>query len=151
MQRGKSEPPIDYHQKKPLPPDVLAGALQDTVHKELVPCETCGKPVERVRECYAHPTCYACLPPPPPLDTVSLDPEPEPMTADHERLMDRYGDERYAQGLRQRWPEAYADGFAAGERAGAEKMREEWDLWMYRNVEGYCGDELPTTDEVLSK
>lgn len=33
----------------------------------VVKCHTCGKPVEPVRQCYAVPTCYACLPPPPPL------------------------------------------------------------------------------------
>ena len=27
----------------------------------------CGRPVETARRCYAIPTCYACLPPPPPL------------------------------------------------------------------------------------
>ena len=27
-------------------------------------CTTCGKPVEKLRECYVTPTCYACLPPP---------------------------------------------------------------------------------------
>lgn len=30
-------------------------------------CVQCDKPVEEARECYAHPTCYACLPPPEPL------------------------------------------------------------------------------------
>jgi hypothetical protein len=30
-------------------------------------CVKCGKPVERERECYVSPTCYACLPPPEPL------------------------------------------------------------------------------------
>jgi len=27
----------------------------------------CGRPVEPERHCYAVPTCYACLPPPPPI------------------------------------------------------------------------------------
>ena len=27
-----------------------------------VPCNGCGKPVERARECYAVPTCETCLP-----------------------------------------------------------------------------------------
>jgi len=35
-------------------------------------CTQCGKPVEPERECYAIPTCYACLPPPKPLKTVAL-------------------------------------------------------------------------------
>ncbi len=30
-------------------------------------CRMCGKQVEKQRICYAVPTCYACLPPPPPL------------------------------------------------------------------------------------
>lgn len=30
-------------------------------------CVNCGNPVEHQRECYASPTCYACLPPPEPL------------------------------------------------------------------------------------
>jgi hypothetical protein len=35
-----------------------------------VRCRQCGKPVEKVRECYATPVCYACLPPPPPLPRI---------------------------------------------------------------------------------
>jgi hypothetical protein len=35
-------------------------------------CRTCGRVVEPVRQCYAVPTCYACLPPPPPLPEVKL-------------------------------------------------------------------------------
>jgi len=35
-------------------------------------CEKCGKPVEANRECYVTPICYACLPPPPPLQTIEL-------------------------------------------------------------------------------
>lgn len=30
-------------------------------------CRKCGRTVEKARECYAIPTCFACLPPPPPL------------------------------------------------------------------------------------
>jgi hypothetical protein len=33
-------------------------------------CVRCGKRVEKVRECYALPTCYACLPPPEPLEII---------------------------------------------------------------------------------
>jgi len=36
----------------------------------LARCRQCGKPVERLRECYATPVCYACLPPPPPLPRI---------------------------------------------------------------------------------
>jgi len=36
----------------------------------LVRCRQCGKPVEKLRECYAIPVCYACLPPPPPLPRI---------------------------------------------------------------------------------
>jgi hypothetical protein len=32
-----------------------------------IPCVYCDKPVEENRRCYAIPTCYACLPPPPPV------------------------------------------------------------------------------------
>jgi hypothetical protein len=35
-------------------------------------CRSCGKPVEPLRQCYAVPTCYACLPPPPPLDVAEV-------------------------------------------------------------------------------
>lgn len=35
------------------------------------PCRSCGKPVEVSRRCYAHPVCYACLPPPPPLPAAT--------------------------------------------------------------------------------
>jgi hypothetical protein len=40
--------------------------------KELtaVPCVSCGEPVEEVRHCYVQPTCYDCLPPPEPLETI---------------------------------------------------------------------------------
>jgi len=31
--------------------------------------------VPKVRHCYAIPTCYACLPPPPPLKVVKVTPE----------------------------------------------------------------------------
>lgn len=30
-------------------------------------CRSCGREVEPARRCYAVPTCFACLPPPPPL------------------------------------------------------------------------------------
>lgn len=33
-------------------------------------CHICGKPAEEQRRCWANPTCYACLPPPPPLPIV---------------------------------------------------------------------------------
>lgn len=33
-------------------------------------CRKCGKPVEDERICYAEPTCYACLPPPPPIEPL---------------------------------------------------------------------------------
>lgn len=35
-------------------------------------CRQCSKPVEPQRYCYATPICYACLPPPEPLPTVTL-------------------------------------------------------------------------------
>lgn len=33
-------------------------------------CVDCGKPVEEARRCYAFPTCFACLPPPPELPVL---------------------------------------------------------------------------------
>lgn len=41
-------------------------------------CVDCGKPVEERRECYVIPTCYACLPPPPPLPIVHIEIPEEP-------------------------------------------------------------------------
>ena len=35
-----------------------------------IPCRQCGNMVEEARRCYAIPTCYVCLPPPPPLELV---------------------------------------------------------------------------------
>lgn len=35
-------------------------------------CARCGRTVEPERECYAVPTCYACLPPPDPLPVCEL-------------------------------------------------------------------------------
>ena len=32
-----------------------------------VRCRQCGKTVEKARECYATPVCYACMPPPNPM------------------------------------------------------------------------------------
>jgi hypothetical protein len=39
---------------------------------EPCPCVQCGREVERARRVYVHPTCYACLPPPPPLEVLRL-------------------------------------------------------------------------------
>jgi hypothetical protein len=39
---------------------------------KVIPCVYCDKPVEENRRCYAIPTCYACLPPPPSLPVVEL-------------------------------------------------------------------------------
>lgn len=36
-------------------------------------CRTCGKPVEPERACFAIPTCYACLPPPQKLPTITAE------------------------------------------------------------------------------
>ena len=33
-------------------------------------CRKCGRTVEPERECYAIPTCFACLPPPPPMTVL---------------------------------------------------------------------------------
>jgi len=50
-----------------LPRSVRSVVPQMTVLLFPIPCQTCGKPVEHGRRCYAIPTCYGCLPPPPPL------------------------------------------------------------------------------------
>jgi hypothetical protein len=34
------------------------------------PCDQCGKPVEKAREDYVVPVCFACLPPPGPLKVI---------------------------------------------------------------------------------
>ena len=40
----------------------------DSIHPPPEPiCAVCGGPVEEARKCYAIPTCYRCLPPPPPI------------------------------------------------------------------------------------
>ncbi len=39
-----------------------------------VRCAQCGGPVEPTRECYAVPTCHACLPPPAALPVVASPP-----------------------------------------------------------------------------
>lgn len=36
-------------------------------------CRQCGGQVPRARWCYATPTCYTCLPPPPPIQTATLE------------------------------------------------------------------------------
>ena len=46
------------------------GTLQPLVGRG-IPCVRCGKRVEKARECYALPTCYACLPPPEPLEMIN--------------------------------------------------------------------------------
>lgn len=35
-----------------------------------LPCAWCARPVEPARRCYAIPTCYRCLPPPPPIERL---------------------------------------------------------------------------------
>ena len=37
-----------------------------------VPCKQCGAEVEEARRCYATPVCYACLPPPEPLEVLCV-------------------------------------------------------------------------------
>jgi len=51
----------------------LYSALHDPPPTERPPaaCVQCGRDVEPLRRCYAHPTCYACLPPPEPLTVVA--------------------------------------------------------------------------------
>ena len=58
--------------EKPVPPDdgcpeLPAARLALLVDLARTICRKCGRTVEPERECYAIPTCFACLPPPPPL------------------------------------------------------------------------------------
>ena len=39
-----------------------------------IPCRACGQIVPEARTVYATPMCHACLPPPPPLETIKLRP-----------------------------------------------------------------------------
>ncbi len=48
-------------------PDLPAARLALLVDLARTLCRKCGRTVEPERECYAIPTCFACLPPPPPL------------------------------------------------------------------------------------
>jgi hypothetical protein len=48
----------------------LLEALADTEAQKAWLCRTCGRPVEVERRVYAVPTCYACLPPPPPIPVL---------------------------------------------------------------------------------
>jgi hypothetical protein len=62
-------------------PDELAIEIITDMHKEFYMrgdksldkvCQTCNKPIEKVREVYVIPTCYSCLPPPDPLPIKRL-------------------------------------------------------------------------------
>ena len=48
-------------------PELPAARLALLVDLARTLCRKCGRTVEPERECYAIPTCFACLPPPPPL------------------------------------------------------------------------------------
>ena len=57
---------------------VIQLVLQAALLRELVEhyaaevrCRDCGNPVEFERRVYVVPTCYACLPPPPPLPVLT--------------------------------------------------------------------------------
>jgi hypothetical protein len=56
----------------PLPR--LSDGTRDPRDRSPAACESCGRPVEADRLCYARPTCHACLPPPPPLPVVPTNP-----------------------------------------------------------------------------
>ncbi len=51
-------------------PELAAARLDLLVDLARTVCRRCGKTVEPQRECYAIPTCFACLPPPPPLPVL---------------------------------------------------------------------------------
>ena len=53
----------------------LLAAASATHENGLVWCRQCGKPVEKGREVYVTPTCYACLPPP---SVDGFPPPPDP-------------------------------------------------------------------------
>lgn len=89
----------------PLSPGVIATRSASPP----VLCVECGKPVEHARECYAKPTCYACLPPPEPL------PECEPAKLPSERVL-----LQQANGA-QREREAYKPKIPPSERAFISK------------------------------
>lgn len=57
-----------------LPPKIKNDPKAIAEARALMPiaCRTCGMPVELARRCYAIPTCYACLPPPPPLAIIEV-------------------------------------------------------------------------------
>jgi len=44
------------------------------VAKPRIPCRGCGQTVPEARNVYATPMCYACLPPPPTLETIAAKP-----------------------------------------------------------------------------
>ena len=48
-------------------PELPAARLALLVDLARTLCRKCGRTVEPERECFAIPTCFACLPPPPPL------------------------------------------------------------------------------------
>lgn len=51
-------------------PELPAARLAPLVDLARTVCRRCGRNVEPERECYAIPTCFACLPPPPPLPVL---------------------------------------------------------------------------------
>jgi hypothetical protein len=53
-------------------PELPAARLALLVDLARTICRKCGRTVEPERECYAIPTCFACLPPPPriPFETI---------------------------------------------------------------------------------
>ena len=63
-------PRMNHHQAE----RVLAVALAAGVRLTQAFCEQCGNRVPEARECYVHPTCYACLPPPEPLPIAHMRP-----------------------------------------------------------------------------
>lgn len=44
---------------------------RDPCDRSPAKCVACDRDVEKERLCYAYPTCYACLPPPPPIPSVA--------------------------------------------------------------------------------
>jgi len=82
---GKAAPPTVDGDPHPSASAIIAKLRREnaSLRRQVVPCVQCNRPVEFQRRIYVTPTCYACLPPPPPLGALNLIPPVK--TADTER------------------------------------------------------------------
>jgi len=60
-------------QERAMLEKMIRKCVKEEFAKHPVICNQCAKPVEVQRYCYAVPVCFACLPPPPPLQFVDED------------------------------------------------------------------------------